>query len=44
MTAPKEIEWLIERLGDNREVYCSSAYREAQARIEFVDPFFIALD
>ncbi len=43
MTAPKEINRLIERFQENRDVYCSSQYNEAQARIEFIDPFFKAL-
>jgi len=43
MTAPKEIKRLIERFHENRDVYCSSAYNEAQARHEFIDPFFMAL-
>ena len=43
MTAPKDINRLIERFQDNRDVYCSSQYNEAQARIEFIDPFFKAL-
>lgn len=38
MTAPKEIKKLIERFQENRDVYCSSAYNEAQARHEFIDP------
>jgi len=43
MTAPKAINRLIERFQENRDVYCSSQYNEAQARIEFIDPFFKAL-
>ena len=38
MTAPKDIKRLVERFRDNRDVYCSSAYNEAQARHEFIDP------
>jgi len=38
MTAPKEIKRLVERFRENRDVYCSSAYNEAQARHEFIDP------
>lgn len=38
MSLPKEIKGLIERFRDNRDVYCSSAYNEAQARHEFIDP------
>ena len=43
MTAPQEINRLIERFQENRDVYCSSQYNEAQARHEFIDPFFKAL-
>ena len=43
MTAPKDINRLIERFQENRDVYCSSGYNEAQARIEFIDPLFKAL-
>ena len=43
VTAPKDINSLIERFQDNRDVYCSSEYNEAQARIEFIDPLFKAL-
>jgi len=43
MTAPKETHRLIERFRENRDVYCSSAYNETQARHEFIDPFFKAL-
>jgi len=43
MTASKDIKRLIERFQENRDVYCSSGYNEAQARIEFIDPFFKAL-
>lgn len=38
MTAPKEIKRLVERFQENRDVYCSSAYNETQARHEFIDP------
>ena len=43
MTAPKEIKKLVERFRENRDVYCSSAYNEAQARHEFIDSLFKAL-
>lgn len=43
MTAPKEIKKLVERFQENRDVYCSSAYNETQARHEFIDPLFKAL-
>jgi len=43
VTTPKEINRLVERFQENRDIYCSSGYNEAQARIEFIDPFFKAL-
>ena len=43
MSLPKDINKLVERFRDNRNVYCSSAYNEVQARREFIDPFFKAL-
>jgi len=43
MTAPKEINRLIERFQENRDIYCSSEYNETQARHEFIDPLFMAL-
>jgi len=43
MSLPKEIKRLVERFRENRDVYCSSAYNETQARHEFIDPFFMAL-
>jgi len=43
LTAPKAINRLIERFQENRDIYCSSQYNEAQARIEFIDPLFKAL-
>jgi predicted type IV restriction endonuclease len=43
VTIPQEIKRLIERFSDNREAYLSSAYNEAQARLEFIDPLFKAL-
>ena len=38
MTTPREIQRLAKRFRENRDVYCSSAYNEAQARREFIDP------
>ena len=29
---------LVERFRENRDVYCSSVYNEAQGRREFIDP------
>jgi len=43
MSTPKGVKRLVERFRENRDVYCSSAYNETQARHEFIDPFFIAL-
>jgi predicted type IV restriction endonuclease len=44
MPAPQEVSDLIERFDRNRESYRSSEYNETQARREFIDPFFKALD
>jgi len=38
MTAPKEVKRLVERFQENRDVYRSTTYNEAQARHEFIDP------
>jgi len=43
MSLPREIKKLIERFRENRDVYCSGAYNETQARREFIDPFFKTL-
>jgi len=43
MTAPAEISSLIARFQHNREAYLSPGYHETQLRVEFLDPFFIAL-
>ncbi len=43
MSAPKEIEELVERFQRYQENYKSSQYNETQVRREFVDPFFKAL-
>lgn len=43
MTVPKVIKRLVERFQENRDGYCSSAYTEAQARREFIDPLLKAL-
>jgi hypothetical protein len=43
MTVPDAVLSLIERFDDNREVYLSGKYKEAQLRLEFVDPLFKAL-
>ena len=43
MAAPDEILRLIELFDRNRDAYLSGAYKEAQLRHEFIDPFFKAL-
>jgi len=43
VTAPKEIKRLVERFRENHDIYSSGAYKETQARHEFIDPFFNAL-
>ncbi len=44
MPAPEEISKLVERYTNNRKQYLSSSYREADVRLEFLDPLFKALD
>jgi len=39
MSTPKGVKRLVERFRENRDVYCSSAYNEAQARHEFIALF-----
>src|SRR5216683_6668491 len=43
MTTPLVITELVQRFDDNHEAYLSDAYKEAQLRQEFVNPFFEAL-
>lgn len=43
MPAPAKILDLVERFDRNLHAYKHGPYNEAQARIEFVDPFFKAL-
>jgi len=43
MAAPDAVLKLIELFDRNRDAYLSGAYKEAQLRHEFVDPFFKAL-
>ena len=43
MKTPESILELAERFDTNREAYLSGKYKEAQLRLEFVDPFFRAL-
>jgi len=40
MSEPKGVKRLVERFERNRDAYRSSDYNEAQARHEFIDPFF----
>ncbi|MFA6568766.1 MAG: hypothetical protein WCS96_11185, partial [Victivallales bacterium] len=40
MGTPQEVLKLVERFDSNRESYMSGDYKEAQIRIEFIDPFF----
>lgn len=40
MGAPQEVLKLVERFDSNHESYMSGEYKEAQIRIEFIDPFF----
>ncbi len=44
MPAPEEISKLVERYTNNHNQYRSSSYREADVRLEFLDPLFKALD
>jgi len=39
-----EVERLVERFARNAGVYKRPDYKEARARVEFIDPFFEALD
>jgi hypothetical protein len=41
--ARSEIERLVERFARNLDVYKRLEYKEAQVRVEFIDPFFEAL-
>jgi hypothetical protein len=38
-----EVEGLVERFARNLDVYTRPDYKEAQVRVEFIDPFFEAL-
>jgi hypothetical protein len=42
-TAKVEVEQLIERFARNLDVYKRAEYKEAQVRVEFIDPFFEVL-
>jgi hypothetical protein len=44
MPAPEIIRQLVERYRDNYSAYHSPAYNETQARREFIDPLFKALE
>lgn len=39
-----QVEKLVERFAQNLDVYKRPDYRETQVRIEYIDPFFEALD
>jgi len=41
--ARREIEGLVQRFARNLDVYTRPQYKETQARVEFIDPFFEAL-
>jgi hypothetical protein len=41
--AKTQVEGLVERFARNREAYKRTEYKEAQARVEFIDPLFEAL-
>ena len=43
MTGPDLIQQLVQRFDEHRAAYRSGEYNEAQARREFIDPFFEAL-
>jgi hypothetical protein len=43
MAAPAKILELVERFDRNLRAYKQGPYDEAQARVEFIDPFFKAL-
>ena len=43
MTSPDPVLELIERFERNLDHYKQPAYKETQARVEFIDPFFEAL-
>ena len=43
MPAPTKILELVERFHCNLRAYEQAPYNEAQARIEYIDPLFIAL-
>ncbi len=43
MTVPPAVADLVNRFQRNRDVYTRPDYKEAQVRVEFIDPFFEAL-
>jgi len=43
MPAPQVILDLVERFRDNQDAYHSPQYKEAETRLEFINPFFKAL-
>jgi len=44
MSVPDKVLELVEIFNRNQEAYLSGVYSEAQVRLEFIDPFFRALD
>ncbi len=43
MTTPAQVIELVERFARNQDIYKRPEYKEAQVRVEFIDPFFEAL-
>lgn len=43
LSAPLEVHKLVARFRENSDAYRSLAYKEAQVRVEFIDPLFRAL-
>ena len=43
MTAPLAVLDLVDRFQRNLDAYRSGRYKEAEVRVEFIDPLFVAL-
>ena len=43
MAAPPTVQQLIRRFHEQRDMYIAAPYKEAQVRVEFIDPLFRAL-
>ena len=43
MSAPRSVINLVRRFGEQKEKYTTGVYKEAQVRIEFIDPLFRVL-